>query len=242
MRIITHNFGRGTLITVFILYALKGLGSAQSPQMYERTYTTNGRQHLQISNVNGDISVSAWNRNDISVRAMAAPAVQINDKVVGNSISVTVKRDPNPGRSDFTVTAPPDTSIYLKNIDGKITIQGMAGHIGVDSITGDIRLVNMKSESLDVKVITGDILFDGELAGAGPYNLQSMKGNIDVTIPPKSSFNLTAKVLKNTMNLGGFSFNESNILPKFMSGTHSKGGPPLTITSYDGVVRLHPRN
>jgi hypothetical protein len=215
--------------------------SADSLSHFERTYSPSGTARLTLSNINGTIHVSAWDRRTITVRANTAPSVVINDLVIDNDITVTVKRDLRLGRADFDVSVPPETSLTLKNVMGDIEVRDLNGHLNVNSIDSNVRLIGVNSPSVDVKVTTGDIFFDGALHEAGAYNLQSFKGDIDVTLPESTSFNLTARALSENISLGSFLSNLSGASrgPKGVTGSYLKGGPRLILTAYAGRILMH---
>jgi len=208
---------------------------------FERTYTPRGPARLKIANTNGDIIVTTWNRKTIQVRAKAAPSVVIQDHVSGDDITISVKYDLRLGRADFEVFVPADTSVSIKNVMGSIDVQGVTGHVSVDSIDSDVRLAGVRGPSVDVKVTSGDISFDGELQGDGSYSLQTLKGDLDVTLPASASFNLVARALSENINLGAFlsSLTGASRGPKSITGTYLRGGPRLSLTTYTGRILLH---
>jgi DUF4097 and DUF4098 domain-containing protein YvlB len=208
---------------------------------FERNYTPQGTAHLKLSNINGDVYVRTWNKKTLNVRASAASWVTIEDEVTGDEISVSVKRSLRLGRADFEVFVPAETSVSLKNMMGKIEVQGVSGHLSVDSFDSDVRLTAISSPSVDVRVTTGDVSFDGQLQADGSYTFQSVKGDIDVTVPGASSFTLNARALSENINLGDFLSNLSglNRAAKGISGTYLRGGPRLNLTTYAGRILLH---
>src|SRR6185436_19454488 len=72
---------------------LLGPISAEALARFERSYSPRGIARLTISNINGNIHVSAWDRKTISVRAHTAPSVTIEDRTIGDDITIIVKRD-----------------------------------------------------------------------------------------------------------------------------------------------------
>ncbi|HEX5732733.1 MAG TPA: DUF4097 family beta strand repeat-containing protein [Blastocatellia bacterium] len=228
------------LVTLFVF--LQTTAEASEPAAkFERTYTPQGPAHLKLSNTNGDVIVTTWGKKTVAVRANAAPSVSIQDQVLGDTIIITVKRDLRLGRADFEVFVPSDTSVSIKNVMGRIEVQGVTGHVTVDSIDSDVRLTGVRSPSVDVKVTSGDISFDGELEGAGPFSLQTLKGDLDVTLPANASFDLLARALSENINLGAFlgSLTGTSRGPKSISGTYQKGGARLSLTTYVGRILLH---
>ena len=228
------------LYSALALIILGGLAYA-TVDRFDRTYNPQGPAHLTISNINGDIEVSVWDKKSISVRVTTTPPAAVTDQINGNEFIVWVKRRIPPGSANFQVFVPADTSITLNNVMGKIEVNGVAGDLAVDSIDGDIHLLRMRAASVDVKVTTGNIFFEGELRDGGSYTMQSVKGNIDVTLPAEAAFDLNARSLTGTINLGDFirSLTGGSKLRKGVSGTHLKSGTRLTLTTLSGRVLLH---
>jgi hypothetical protein len=227
-------------LSLFFCFALIAV-SADSQSRFERTYTPQRAAHLTISNVNGRVNVVAWDKRTIHARASAASYVTIEDRVIGDDITISTKRNIRLGRADFEVSVPPETSLTIKNIVGNIELRGITGHVSVSSIDSDVRLLRVNSSAVDVLVTSGDIFFDGELRDGGSYSLQSIKGDLDVTLPSATPFNLNARALSENINLGSFlsSLTGSSRGPKGFSGTYLKGGCRLTLTAYAGRILLH---
>lgn len=225
---------------LLMLFASAGV-SSDSFGRFERTYTTQGPAHLTISNVNGAVRIVTWDKKTIFARVNAAPSVMIEDQAMGNDIEIAAKRNLRLGRADFEISAPPDTAVTVKNYVGEIELKGINGHISINSIDSNVHLVNINSPAVDVRVTTGDIYFDGELHEGGAYSFQSMKGDLDVTLPSGTPFNLNARALSENINLGSFinSLTGSSRGPKGVAGTHLKGSARLTLTSYAGRILLH---
>src|SRR6185295_16993401 len=77
--------------------------TAEPTARFERTYSPRGTAHLTISNVNGTIRISAWEKRTILVRANLAPAVDIDEREAGDNILIAVKRSFRVGRADFEI-------------------------------------------------------------------------------------------------------------------------------------------
>ncbi|HEV8485764.1 MAG TPA: DUF4097 family beta strand repeat-containing protein [Blastocatellia bacterium] len=223
-----------------VLLMLGAVGYACTDR-FERIYTPQGAAHLTIKNMNGDIRVNAWDRKTINVRAITLPPAKVEDRVSGNEFTISVKRHLPPGAASFEVSVPANTSITLSNVMGKIEVNGVAGDVAVDSIDGEIRLQGIRAASVDVKVTAGNIFFEGDLLDGGSCSLQAVKGDIDVTLPAATPFDLNARSLSGAINIGDFINNlmGGSKLRKNVSGTHLRGGARLSLTTFSGRVLLH---
>jgi hypothetical protein len=215
--------------------------AAEAPIKFDRTYNTQGRAHLTISNINGSINVTAWNRRTISVSANNESSARIEEQVAGDSITLTVKKTLMPGKADFYIYVPAETAIRLQNYIGRIEVRGVRGDVNIKSYDSQVRLVDVRIPSADVNVTTGDIFFDGELTGDGPFTFQTLKGDVEVTLPESCSFQLSTRALSEKINLGDFmnSLRGTNRQPKGITGTHLQGGPRLNLITFSGRILLH---
>jgi DUF4097 and DUF4098 domain-containing protein YvlB len=229
---------RSSILPVVAALCLIGSESSDTSSRFVRTYPALGATHLTIENTDGDINVTAWSRREIVVRATSVYPITAIDHADGPAISFAVTY-PKMKPVDIEVFAPADTSLAVKSKMGKVSINGITGHLSVGAIEGDIHLVGIRSPSIDVNVFKGDIYFDGELSGQGPYTLQSMNGDIDVCIPAGVAFDLLARALTEKINIGGFSLSPRNEDPKSVRGRHGEGGPRLALTTYNGRILLH---
>jgi len=229
-------------VVLSTLLSLAGVAlSADSSGRFDRTYSPQRAAHLTLSNVNGTIHVIAWDKKTISVHAKVASYVTVEDRVMGDDINISTKRNLRLGRADFEVSVPPETSVSVKNYVGNIELRGITGHVSVTSIDSDVHLTRMNSPSVDVVVTSGDVYFEGDLQDGGSYSLQSMRGDLDVTLPSATAFNLNARALSENINLGPFmsSLTGSSRGSKGISGTHLRSGSRLTLTTYSGRIILH---
>jgi hypothetical protein len=231
------------LALLFVAQAALARPEAGSTADFERSYNPRGPARLTISNVNGAIRVSAWEKNSILVRAATRKPSIIEDRVMGGDVLVSIRASLRTPRVEFEVRAPSGTSLSLKNVMGDIDVTGMQGHVSILSFDGDVKLSDVSSQSLEVKITSGDIDFDGELHPGGSYNLQTVNGDIDVTLPRNNPFNLNARALTDKINLGAFGSELSggSRSSRGYSGTHLRGGPRLTLTTYNGRILMHKR-
>ncbi len=234
---------RRKLVKLFFLIAcfLFAASAAQASAKFDRTYNTRGNARLTISNINGSITVTAWNKKTITVSAINAPSAPIEEQVAGDDIFLTVKKSIPPGKVDFQIYVPAETALTLKNYMGKIEVRGARGDINIKSYDSEVRLVDVRIPSADVNVTTGDIFFDGDLTGDGPYKFQTLKGDLDISLPAKTPFQLSTRALSENINLGGFMnlLTRTNKAPKEISGTHLNGGPRLNLITFAGRILLH---
>jgi hypothetical protein len=113
------------------------------------------------------------------------------------------------------------------------------------SVSNDIVLENVNHSRVEVSTISGEVLMRGALSRAGRYDLKTISGDITLTMPVDSSFQLTAKVSEGGEIVTDFplkytgSISTSTALSSGrMVGTYGKGDASITLSSFNGTLRL----
>jgi hypothetical protein len=228
-------------LAILLTCLFLSMSATQASARFDRTYNTRGPAHLTISNINGSITVIAWNKRSVAVSAINEPSTTIDEQVAGDNIMLSVKKALRPGKVDFQIYVPGDTALKLENYIGRIEVRGVRGDVNIKSYDSEVRLVDVRIPSADVNVTTGDIFFDGDLTGDGPYKFQTLKGDLNVSLPARRPFKLSTRALSENINLGGFlnSLTGTIKAPKEINGTHLKGGPELKLITFAGRILLH---
>ena len=141
-----------------------------------------------------------------------------------------------------------DTAGYstISTVSGSFQCMRCGGRIEVRSISGNIRLDDMRSYDVQAQTSTGNIVFNGQYMPNGSYRLRDYSGVIEVRFSPIDSFDLTATSVKGKVN------NEANLasihrsfLPrvgKSLFGALNAGGAHLELSSFNGTINILKRN
>ena len=152
-------------------HAYQGRGGDQS-ERFSRRIKVGKNGFLTLSNVSGDITVTAGSGDEISIEAVKHAH---GDQSQLGSVKISV--DEGPGRVevstnhigrndhvsvDYTVTVPSDAGVELHSVSGSIKVTGVQGAVRVESVSGDVAAA--KTPKLErVKSVSGDV----NLADAG---------------------------------------------------------------------------
>jgi hypothetical protein len=72
--------------------------------------------------------------------------------------------------------------IELNAVSDDILVTDVRGDLLVESVSGSIDMRQVDAASVDAQTISGDIVFDGRIAGAGSYSLVSHSGDVHVAV------------------------------------------------------------
>jgi len=129
------------------------------------------------------VAVAGTQNGDISIERVSQ-AVEVGS--VGGSVSI---KD-STGRASVTTIG---GGIEVVNLRPSATADGFEAV----SVSGDLNLERVSHSKFNARTVTGDVYLTGSLAAGGRYGFKTMSGDITLTLPGDSSFNLSAKVSRN---------------------------------------------
>lgn len=195
---------------------------------------------VEIKTRSGDIEISQVAEARIDNTSGDITLSNVTRAVEANTISGDVSLSDSSGR------------IRLRSISGDVEASnvnpvGASDDFNAHSTSGDISLDNVAQARLTANTTSGMVTLTGRLAQRGSYDLNSFSGDVVLNIPPDSSFRLNARSQQGSINtdfaIKSASDEDSQNLPegRRLTGTVGTGDASLTITTFNGTVRLQKR-
>lgn len=152
-----------------------------------------------------------------------------------------------------------DGDVSLENSSGRVQLSSFGGSIEVvnvskvaegdffrvKTVSNDVMLDNVSHSRVEVSTISGELTMRGALARAGRYDLRTTSGDITLTMPSDSSFQLTAKVSESGEIVTDFPLKYTGGVSSTallsagrMVGTYGKGDAAINLVSFSGTLRL----
>ena len=197
---------------------------------------------------NGGISVEAWDRNDIRVRAVVMASASTEDRarqlasevrtlVGGGRVS---SEGPENGRREwwsvsYRINVPRKTDLDLNANNGGITIRGVSGNLRFNTTNGGVKLtdlagrVNGSTRNGGLSVELGGARWEGD-----GIDVETSNGGVTVAIPDGYNAQLETR----TVN-GGF---RSDIPLTIQGELSSRRGISTTLGSGGPMVRVRTTN
>lgn len=190
--------------------------------------TLKAGQTIHVENVSGDViaapgpSFSAV----VTLTATAATTEKANDLLKKTQITSehddegwsleTVLPGERPGRHDgnrhglpcsacrlvarYELVVPPGVDVELSTVNGDVKIHDLDGEANLDSVNGSIEVRGAK-KGLSLQTVNGRI--DAAVARALPHgadvSLQSVNGNVMLTLPKDARFDFSASTMNGTI-------------------------------------------
>ncbi len=248
--------------TVFALFVL-ALGARASDhrgaftEEFHQTYTLATGGRVELDNINGDVHISTWDRNEVKVDAVkyAGSKDRIGDARIevdssAERVSIRTKyrdRDNtfnwgsrnNPPSVEYTLTVPRTVRLdEIKLINGELDITGVTGEVHASCINGKLEAHNLSGRA-ELSTINGhlDARFD-QLPGSS-VELKSVNGSVELTIPSDSKAEIEASTISGRIeNDFGLHVNNHRFVGHDLRGELGSGGPHIRLENVNGRIEI----
>lgn len=229
------------------LLAASSLPAETPSRVVDETATLAADGRLAVDTYKGRITVWAWDREEVSVRAVVSADGECDEaadlvartrvRVEGGGGEVRVVSDyddlpkvrfgfsdgcGNRPFVDYEIRMPRGGALDVKDYKSRIAVEGIGGAVAVDTYKGTVRLKGIRGP-LDLETYKGDVEARLETL-AGDVRLETYKGRIEVVLPPDARVDLRERVGRR-----GSLRAEVETAP---------GAPRLTAETYKGTIRV----
>jgi DUF4097 and DUF4098 domain-containing protein YvlB len=187
---------------------------------------------VEINSVSGDVIVS-------NVNGARAQSVSGDIRATGVrrvEMAKSVSGDIEIGGIDF------DGPAAASTVSGDVTAKGIKVRtLEVGTVSGDVHLDEVTSERIDINSVSGDVVFRGQLAPNGRYEVKTHSGDLRMQLPASSGFELDANTFSGTIatdlpvtmlgDVGGRA-------RRTLRGVHGDGSARLVLTTFSGDIAI----
>ncbi|HYP25229.1 MAG TPA: hypothetical protein VE262_00800 [Blastocatellia bacterium] len=252
-----------------ILSAVGGSISRRSGEVseeFQRTIALEGDARLSLKNITGAVRIVGWDRNEVSVKAVKrAPTRQRLDeaeiKVTSDSGAVNVEtvypsgrptwihrqgqEGDNPASVEYTVMVPRSMRLAdVEVVNSPLDIEGVSADVNARCANGRLTARGLASGAR-LSTLNGQI--DAAFApvrASGPVSIESINGNITLTIPSDFSGEIKADSgygeISNNLGLPVRPRGHSGGARKGadLAGLLGQGGARLELMTLNGNIQI----
>jgi DUF4097 and DUF4098 domain-containing protein YvlB len=176
---------------------------------FRATYSLTPNGRVVIQNLYGDVQITAWDRDEVLVRATrhSTDPRRLNDaQIVIDSSSglVSIRTQysgadaEHPASVEYHIMVPRNANLEnVRLINGGLSISGVTGPIKASSVNGSIRAENLEGQA-DLSTINGHLEAGfSRISRCHPISLSSVNGPIKLSLPSDARATVSA------LNLSG---------------------------------------
>ncbi len=128
---------------------------------------------------------------------------------------------------------------HVNAVSGNIDVTGIKGSVDVKTVSGEVKLLDVAdAQTVRGETVSGNITYVGAIKAGGRYEIKAHSGDVRVTIPAGSSFDLEANTFSGDIDSDFEITVSGKISPKEIHGTVGKGGATIILKSFSGNVDL----
>jgi DUF4097 and DUF4098 domain-containing protein YvlB len=176
-----------TAIQSALLLLLAASGTAVASTPINETRSVNADARIDVSNIKGDVTISGWDKNEVSITGTLGEGVKKLD-IDGSGSSLTIKVEPpdkqgwfqwgsesRMGNTTLDLKVPRNAEMKIEVVSADVALSGVAGRsLNVNGVSGKLRL-DSDAKEVDVDSVSGNVELTGK---AERGHLETVSGNI----------------------------------------------------------------
>ena len=174
------------------LFAL-AMATTAAAQDFQKTYRLGAGGQVRIGNISGDVIVTGYDGDGITVKATKTgkdrDQIEVEDRSGGNVVDIGV-RYPKHCNCDasilFEVQAPRSINYdfdHIASVSGDVKVTGVTGRLNASTVSGDSHVTNV-SGSVSASSVSGDVKVEiNQLQGAEDMKFSTVSGDVTVMLP-----------------------------------------------------------
>jgi DUF4097 and DUF4098 domain-containing protein YvlB len=221
---------------------------------FSQTYPLKAGGAVSLDNVNGDVTITSWDRDEVSVEATIESKSQsgldrIEVIVKATSTSVRIETDyeenhrsrwNDGGEVTYIVKIPRGAELReVDLVNGDLKVEGISGKIEASTVNGKITVSDLAGDA-KLDTVNGSIeaAFD-QVGGTQRIDIESVNGSVTVRLPR----NADAEVDISTVHGGirndfGLDVDDGDYVGHDLRGRLGSGGARIHIENVNGAVKL----
>jgi DUF4097 and DUF4098 domain-containing protein YvlB len=239
---------------------------ADAATPFGKQVAADARGTVRVSNVSGDITISAWDKPLVDVQGELGPAVErvevdhdgddVEIRVVMKERSWRNQDGWGDGEARLQIRLPVDSELDASTVSGTIVVNGTRGEQRLKSVSGDIRS-DVTGEEVSAMTVSGRV----DLAGtgkeqrvratsvSGSVRLRRMSGDIEarstsgsVDIEASNASDIHAGVVSGNLSVRGTLAADAGVELSAVSGSvkiaaQAPAGFRYEVSTFSGALR-----
>jgi hypothetical protein len=227
---------------------------------FNQTYPLTPTGRVSISNINGDVHISVWDRNEVKVEAVKTAYKperlgEVTIDVTNTADSVLIKtkypernlnfeggrnRENNPASVEYTLTIPRGAHLDgAELVNGSLDIDGLQGDVQASLVNGEVKAGGLGGE-VKLSTVNGGIEANvSRLNDAKSVTLSSVNGSIVLFVPSGANAQVRASTIHGGItNDFGLAVDDGQFVGHNLSGQIGSGGPRIRLNNVNGSIAI----
>jgi DUF4097 and DUF4098 domain-containing protein YvlB len=262
-----QNFSQAVVMAVSCLVLLAGVaygsdGQGPVTEEFHKVYPLSAQGRIEISNINGPVHITAWDREEVKVDAVKSAwsqerlnEAQIEVRATQEVISIRTEypehghdqtfnfrgdgEHNNPARVEYTITVPRQAHLdEIKLVNGRLDVQDVAGEVRASCVNGRIQARNLQG-SVELRTVNGELDATIDQLPSSELKLSSVNGKVRVTLPSDAKAEVRARTVSGDISDDfGLTVIRHQYVGRSLHGQLGGGGTLVKLSSVNGKIEI----
>jgi DUF4097 and DUF4098 domain-containing protein YvlB len=236
---------------------------ADEIEKFEQTYPLSKNGNVSVSNVNGSITVEAWDRDEVKLEATkiadskeTLADVDIKIDATADSFSVEAdykswkwndKRNENRTRKlevEFRLSVPRAAVLNeIETVNGSVTVSNFTNVTKISAVNGNVVATNLRGAA-NLSTVNGQVTADFDrVDGSSKINLSTVNGSVSLIVPSDVNATIKADSLNgNITNDFGLPVRKGQYVGRDLYGRVGTGEAQIKLNSVNGRLAIGRKN
>ena len=232
-------------------------------EKFEQTYPLSRNGNVSVSNVNGSITVEAWDRDEVRLEATkiadskeTLADVEIKVESTADSFRVEVdykgwrwnnKGNENKNKKievEFRLSVPRTASLNeVETVNGSVTVSNFTNLTKISTVNGNVTATNLRGTA-SLSTVNGQVMADFDrVEGASKINLSTVNGQVNLVLPSDVNATVKADSLNgNISNDFGLPVRKGQYVGRDLYGRIGSGETQIKLSSVNGPLSIGRKN
>ncbi|MCP4658371.1 MAG: DUF4097 family beta strand repeat protein [bacterium] len=243
-------------LAVLILCGTLPLAAAELVEESVETYPLSAGGRVSLENINGDVTIEAWDRDDVSVETVKRGRTQedldaVEIKIDAQADRIHIETDyenrdrgrkgrHNHASVDFKLLVPRGAELdEIELVNGDLDLDGIEGDVNVSLVNGDLNARGLTG-NVELSSVNGEV--DVALASLDPdrsVSLESVNGSVELAVPAGADAEFEAETVHGSIRSDfGFEVKRGDYVGSSLRGTLGSGGARVELETVNGSIEI----
>jgi hypothetical protein len=216
--------------------------------------------HVEISNINGKITVEPGTGDRVEVVALktargttseaakaALERIEINVDASRTDLRIATKVPRGGGwfqmggtQVKYSVRVPIGADVKFTTVNGGVDITGLTGTVKAEATNGAV-VARQMSGSVDASTTNGGVDVELTRVGEGGARLECTNGGLKLRLPSDAKANISASITNGGIDYSGLTIETTEASRRRLEGRMNGGGPAIRIEGTNGGIVIASR-
>jgi len=222
---------------------------------FHKTYPASSNVVISLSNINGDVHITAWDQNQVQLDAVKTANTEEKLKEAEIRVDATDshiriethypehRTNNNPANVEYTLKVPRNARLdKIELVNGGLEIEGVKGDVRGSSVNGAVT-GNGLTGDVDLTTVNGTVRSElVNMVSSHHVVLSSVNGRVELAMPKNADAHLSASTVSGSISSDFDLPIHKGWVGSNLDTTLGSGATRIELSNVNGSIKIHGGN